>query len=385
MERSIISSANRRKSAEAPRSSPCAVPLALSFLEAQGSVLDRLRCVSADSLTVALSGLYANEHSEVLCVQHRRLGIGREMGYTISTKSKDLSSLSLDELIGNLKVHEMIMEKDYELAGDKKEKIKYLALKAKKESSDDETSKSRSNDEEYAMVGKMKGYVLDGEIQITSSESVRSRLDTRIKSLLSEILGAITMKKMRKRQTTTCLIAQASNKVHTNSSYYHDYNLSIDDDTLQNEYNKICELSLKIINKNKFLKNKNGLLDNEDFELKEKLKRFLKNKASDNECESCRKLHIENENHSMQAKLLVEASKFTKFENSSCSLIDMLSIEKPSGDKMGLDYNKGEAATSEIKQVKFVKSTKTKTTADGSIKMWTVPLLIKEPRNRGTV
>nr|GEU69459.1 UBN2 domain-containing protein [Tanacetum cinerariifolium] len=66
-------------------------------------------------------------------------------------KLKDLS-LSLDELIGNPKVHEMIMEKDSELVRGKQEKIKYLALKAKKESSDDETSTSRSKDEEYAMV-----------------------------------------------------------------------------------------------------------------------------------------------------------------------------------------------------------------------------------------
>ncbi|GJZ62401.1 hypothetical protein Tco_0618538 [Tanacetum coccineum] len=35
---------------------------ALSSSEAQGSVLDTLRCVLADSLTVALGGLYAIEH-----------------------------------------------------------------------------------------------------------------------------------------------------------------------------------------------------------------------------------------------------------------------------------------------------------------------------------
>nr|GEU53985.1 zf-CCHC domain-containing protein/UBN2 domain-containing protein [Tanacetum cinerariifolium] len=64
---------------------------------------------------------------------------------------KDLSSLALDELIGNLKVHKVVMEKDFEIYRDKKERIKSIALKAKKESSDDETSTSRSNDEEYAM------------------------------------------------------------------------------------------------------------------------------------------------------------------------------------------------------------------------------------------
>nr|GEX94829.1 UBN2 domain-containing protein [Tanacetum cinerariifolium] len=66
-------------------------------------------------------------------------------------ESKDLSSLALDELIGNLKVHEVVMEKESEIYKGKKERVKPIALKAKKESSDDETSTSRSDNEEYAM------------------------------------------------------------------------------------------------------------------------------------------------------------------------------------------------------------------------------------------
>ncbi|GKG08741.1 hypothetical protein Tco_0334573, partial [Tanacetum coccineum] len=65
-------------------------------------------------------------------------------------ESKDLTSLSLDELIGNLKVHEMIIKKDSEIVKTKEE-IKYLALKAKKESSDEECSTSESENKEYAM------------------------------------------------------------------------------------------------------------------------------------------------------------------------------------------------------------------------------------------
>ncbi|GJR81411.1 hypothetical protein Tco_0152196 [Tanacetum coccineum] len=71
---------------------------------------------------------------------------------TTIKESKDLSSLALDELIGNLKVHEVIMEKDFKIYKGKKERVKSIALKAKKESSDDETSTSGSDDEEYAMV-----------------------------------------------------------------------------------------------------------------------------------------------------------------------------------------------------------------------------------------
>ncbi|GJX50472.1 hypothetical protein Tco_0277317, partial [Tanacetum coccineum] len=54
-------------------------------------------------------------------------------------ESKDLTSLSLDELIGNLKVHEMIIKKDYKIVKAKVER-KSLAFKAKKESSDEECS-----------------------------------------------------------------------------------------------------------------------------------------------------------------------------------------------------------------------------------------------------
>ncbi|GJZ40072.1 zf-CCHC domain-containing protein [Tanacetum coccineum] len=65
-------------------------------------------------------------------------------------ESKDLTSLSLDELIGNLKVHKMIIKKDSEIVKAKGEN-RSLALKAKKESSDEECSTSRSEDKEYAM------------------------------------------------------------------------------------------------------------------------------------------------------------------------------------------------------------------------------------------
>ncbi|GKB27023.1 hypothetical protein Tco_0866424, partial [Tanacetum coccineum] len=69
---------------------------------------------------------------------------------TTIEESKDLTSLSLDELIGNLKVHEMIIKKDSKIVK-AKVKRKSLALKAKKESSDEECSTSGSEDEEYCM------------------------------------------------------------------------------------------------------------------------------------------------------------------------------------------------------------------------------------------
>nr|GEU54900.1 retrovirus-related Pol polyprotein from transposon TNT 1-94 [Tanacetum cinerariifolium] len=69
---------------------------------------------------------------------------------TAIKESKDLTSLSLDELTGNLKVHKMIIKKDSKIVKTKVE-MKSLALKAKKKSSDEECSNFGSKDEEYAM------------------------------------------------------------------------------------------------------------------------------------------------------------------------------------------------------------------------------------------
>ncbi|GJT26000.1 UBN2 domain-containing protein [Tanacetum coccineum] len=70
---------------------------------------------------------------------------------TAIEESKDLSTLSLDELIGNLKVYEVVLEKDSEISKSKKEKYKSLALKARKVLSEEETTSLDSDDEEYAM------------------------------------------------------------------------------------------------------------------------------------------------------------------------------------------------------------------------------------------
>ncbi|GJW96321.1 hypothetical protein Tco_0178129 [Tanacetum coccineum] len=70
---------------------------------------------------------------------------------TAIEESKDLSTLHLDEFISNLKVYEVVLEKDSKISKNRKEKYKSLALKARKVSSDEEVSCSESDDEEYAM------------------------------------------------------------------------------------------------------------------------------------------------------------------------------------------------------------------------------------------
>ncbi|GKF95140.1 hypothetical protein Tco_0287875, partial [Tanacetum coccineum] len=83
---------------------------------------------------------------------------------------------------------------------------KSLALKDKKESSDEETSTFRSKDGEYAMAVrdfkkflKRKGSALDAETRIILYENVRNHRKTRTKEPSSEVFGVIAVRKMTKR------------------------------------------------------------------------------------------------------------------------------------------------------------------------------------------
>ncbi|GKA93485.1 retrovirus-related pol polyprotein from transposon TNT 1-94 [Tanacetum coccineum] len=107
-------------------------------------------------------------------------------------------------LSGNLKVHEMIINKDSKIVKAKGER-KSLALKAKKESSDEECSTSRSEDEEYAMVVRdFKKFFKrrDAAIQIILLENVQNHLKTRTKEHSLEVIRVIAVKKMMRRSKT---------------------------------------------------------------------------------------------------------------------------------------------------------------------------------------
>ncbi|GKD66094.1 retrovirus-related pol polyprotein from transposon TNT 1-94, partial [Tanacetum coccineum] len=150
-----------------------------------------------------------------------------------------------------------------------------------------------------------------------------------------------------KVKNETCLVAQASSEVCSESSYFSDENSSIDDLVLDNEYDKLCKMSLKIITKNKRLKAARTSLEKEISIQKEKVSTLEKNKGVDLECVKCNMLKIENE------KLKEEALKLTKFEKSTHCLNEMLNNQKPSGEKLGLGFNSFEASSSGTKEIKF--------------------------------
>ncbi|GJU53093.1 zf-CCHC domain-containing protein [Tanacetum coccineum] len=270
---------------------------------------------------------------------------------TAIEESKDLSSLALDELIGNLKVHEVVMEKDSEIYRGKKERVKSIALKAKKESSDDETSTSGSDDEEYAMAkGKSDQKCFRcGDPNHLIGDCPKPSRNKDQKAFIRGSWSDSENDAEDKTNDETCLMAQSSNEVTLNSSYYSDNASSLDNDSMQIEYDSLCEISLKIINKNKILKTKRDLLEKEILELNEKIKKLKRSKEIESACKSCEELKE-------------TQVKFVKFDKSANSLREMLNNQKSPSCKIGLGFDSSKASTSGTKIMSFVESSVEKAT-----------------------
>nr|GEY09271.1 hypothetical protein [Tanacetum cinerariifolium] len=256
-----------------------------------------------------------------------------------------------------LKVHEMIIKKDSEIVKAEGER-KSFALKVKKESSDEECLTSRSEDEEYAMAD----IDFKNDPNHLIGDCPKPPKDKKQRAFVGGSWSDSGEEDDKKVKEETCLIAQASSEVRSESSYFSDENSSIDDLVLDNEYDKLCKMSLKIITK-KILKAIRKSLEKELSILKENVSTLEKNKGVDLKCVKCHMLKIENE------KLKEEAIRLNKFEKSTHCLNEMLSNQKPFDEKLGFGFSSFEASSSGTKEIKFVKAQKKASSDGGPINM----------------
>ncbi|GJR26674.1 zf-CCHC domain-containing protein [Tanacetum coccineum] len=303
---------------------------------------------------------------------------------TAIEESKNLTTLSLDELIGNLKVYEEVIKKDSETVKSKREQSRSIALKARKESSDDDSSTSDSEDEEYAMAvrdfkkffkrrgrfvrqpheerksfqrnkddkngkGERKCFKCGDPNHLIGECPKLSKYQNQ-KAFVGGSWSDSDEDEEEKTKDEKCLMAKASNEVLFETEYFSDDQSSLDENDLDSEYSRLCKIGLKVMAKNKILKQAKIKLENEALELKDKLSRLEKGKEVNEECKLCQDLKFENE------KLRKEISRLNQFNDSSHSLKKIISSQKPSGDKSGLGFNFTKGSPSETKQVNFVRA-----------------------------
>ncbi|GKD54633.1 zf-CCHC domain-containing protein [Tanacetum coccineum] len=252
-------------------------------------------------------------------------------------ESKDLSTLPLDELIGNLKVYEVVLEKDSEASKVKKENYKSLALKARKVSSDEKEfleNKGREEGKDDRRCFKC------GDPNHFISDCTKHSFNDQ-KAFVGGCWSESDKEDESKRDEI-CLMALDNNEVLFDTLYYS--SSSLDSKSLQNEYNKLCKISLRIINKNKHLKAKNELLNNEACAPRKRLDQLEKNKEVTVECESCVDL---------RSKVNSLSLKLASFESSSYFLQEMIENRRSLKDKHGLGFTEGIASTSKTKTEKI--------------------------------
>nr|GEV60827.1 RNA-directed DNA polymerase, eukaryota, reverse transcriptase zinc-binding domain protein [Tanacetum cinerariifolium] len=137
-------------------------------------------------------------------------------------ESKDFTSPSFDELTGNLKVHKMIIKKDSDIVK-AKGKRRSLALKDKKKSSNEECSTFESEHEKYAMAVrdfkkffKRRGRCGDPNHHI--GECPKPLKDKNQREFIGGSWSDSGEEDDEKAKDETCLVAQASNEVCSDSS-----------------------------------------------------------------------------------------------------------------------------------------------------------------------
>ncbi|GKB13854.1 retrovirus-related pol polyprotein from transposon TNT 1-94, partial [Tanacetum coccineum] len=154
-----------------------------------------------------------------------------------SEESKDLTSLSFDELIGNLKVHEMIIKKDSKIVKAKGER-KSLALKAKKESSDEECSTTpkfvrqprndkktfqRSRDDKNDK--SERKFFRCGDPNYLIGECPKPPKDKNQRAFVGGSWSDSDEEDDEKSKDETCLVAQASNELFSTYKAYNGGNV----------------------------------------------------------------------------------------------------------------------------------------------------------------
>ncbi|GJZ21835.1 retrotransposon protein [Tanacetum coccineum] len=320
---------------------------------------------------------------------------------TAIEEAKDLATLPLDELIGNLKVYEMVLDNDGVASMTTKEKVKSLALKAKviREKTSDDSDSQGDSDEDVDEEEEVEAFnLLARNFRKFFRKGNRSRHGNRFgnganrfgrgrgnsfgnkggesskqkgacynRGIEGHFASECRKPKENKafvggtwsdsedgdkpQNNATCLIAIDSQEVVSKPSSSN-YDLNINDFQKENEellnFNKDFTRTFeKLLNKKCSLKNEKSKLLSKINELDIEVKKLVDNKWVIEPCQKCVELTQEFDSLKCDvSKFQDEVLNFSKFKESNIVLDDMLSRQKLSQDKEGLGFSKSDKTTS---------------------------------------
>ncbi|GJQ92556.1 zf-CCHC domain-containing protein [Tanacetum coccineum] len=185
-------------------------------------------------------------------------------------------------------VYEEVIKKDSKTIKSKREQSRSIALKARKESSDDDSSTSDSEDEEYAMAvrdfkkffkrrgrfvrqpheerksfqrnkddkngkGERKCFKCGDPNHLIGECPKLSKYQNQ-KAFVGGSWSDSDEDEEEKTKDEKCLMVKASNEVLFETEYFSDDQSSLDENDLDSEYSRLCKIGLKVMAKNKTLK-----------------------------------------------------------------------------------------------------------------------------------
>ncbi|GJW49819.1 hypothetical protein Tco_0091170 [Tanacetum coccineum] len=265
-------------------------------------------------------------------------------------EAKDLATLPLDELIGNLKVYEMVLDNDDVASKTTKEKVKSLTLKAKvnREQTIDDSDSQDGSDEDVDEKEEVETFNLIArnfhKFFRKGNRFGRGNRFGNGGNRFGKGRGNYFRNKCGERSKKKGACYNFRIEGHFTSEYRKPkehkafvrgaWINSEDDDEHQNDATCLMaidtqEILQKLLKEKCFLENENSKLSSKINDLEIEVKKLANDKEVVEPCKTCDVLTKEVDSLKCNvSKLQDEALNFSKFKESSIALDDMLSRQK---------------------------------------------------------
>ncbi|GKD50225.1 hypothetical protein Tco_1279201 [Tanacetum coccineum] len=244
---------------------------------------------------------------------------------TTIEQAKDLATLPLDELIGNLKVYEMVLDNDGVASKTTKDKVQSLALKAKvtSEQTSDDSDSQGGSDEDIEEEEEADAFnMMARNFQKFFRKEDHFASECRKPKENKEFVGGAWSDSEdddEPQNDATCLMAIDSQEVVSKPSNSN-YDLNIIDLQKENDellrFNKDFNKSFeKLLKEKRSLENENSKLLSKINDLEIEVKKLVNDKEVVEPCKECEVLTKEVDSLKCNvSKLQDEALNFSKFK-----------------------------------------------------------------------